>query len=91
MTISSTKRHPNNTKTDQLPIFEVITGLPRPYHNTSGNLRMLLLIVLVLEFESRRGEILNLFTKIKKDQQLRAPINSVGRHISMRVDEGRKG
>ena len=29
------KRHPNNTKTDQLPISEVITGLPRPYHNTS--------------------------------------------------------
>ena len=28
------KRHPNNTKTDQLPISEVITGLPRPYHNT---------------------------------------------------------
>ena len=27
--------HPYNTKTDQLPIFEVITGLPRPYHNTS--------------------------------------------------------
>ena len=27
------KRHPNNTKTDQLPIFEVITGLSRPYHN----------------------------------------------------------
>ena len=28
------KRHPNNTKTDQLPISDVITGLPRPYHNT---------------------------------------------------------
>ena len=27
------KRHPINTKTDQLPISEVITGLPRPYHN----------------------------------------------------------
>ena len=27
------KRHPNNTKTDQLPISGVITGLPRPYHN----------------------------------------------------------
>ena len=25
----------NNTKTDQLPISEVITGLPRPYHTTS--------------------------------------------------------
>ena len=29
------KRHPNYTKTDQLPISEVITGLPRPYHHTS--------------------------------------------------------
>ena len=28
------KRHPNYTKTDQLPISEVITGLPRPYHHT---------------------------------------------------------
>ena len=27
------KRHPNNTKTDQIPISEVITGLPRPYHH----------------------------------------------------------
>ena len=27
------KRHPNYTKTDQLPISEVITGLPRPYHH----------------------------------------------------------
>ena len=35
MIIPNTKRHPNNTKTDQLPISEVITGLPRPYHNTS--------------------------------------------------------
>ena len=49
---------------------------------------MLLLIVLVREFESRRGEILNLCAKIKKDQLLRAP--SVGKHNSTRVDEGRK-
>ena len=35
MIIPNTKRHPNNTKTDQLPISEVITGLPRPYHNSS--------------------------------------------------------
>ena len=28
------KRHPNYTKTDQLPVSEVITGLPRPYHHT---------------------------------------------------------
>ena len=27
------KRHPNYTKTDQLPISEVITGLSRPYHH----------------------------------------------------------
>ena len=31
------KRHPNNTKTDQLPISEVITGLPRPYHHNMPN------------------------------------------------------
>ena len=30
MIIPNTKRHPSNTKMDQLPIFEVITGLPRP-------------------------------------------------------------
>ena len=35
MIIPNTKRHPNNTKTDQLHISEVITGFPRPYHNTS--------------------------------------------------------
>ena len=29
------KRHPNYMKTDQLPISEVITGLPRPYHHTN--------------------------------------------------------
>ena len=29
------KRHPNYTKTDQLPISEVITGLSRPYHHTA--------------------------------------------------------
>ena len=27
------KRHPNNTKKDQLPTSEVITGLPRPDNN----------------------------------------------------------
>ena len=55
---------------------------------TSGSPRMLL--VLVREFESRRGEILNLFAKKKKkkDQLLRAP--SVGKHNSTRVDEGGK-
>ena len=48
----------------------------------------MLLVVMVREFESRRGEILNLFAKIKKDQLLRAP--SVSKHNSTRVDEGRK-
>ena len=33
MITPNTKRHPNSTKMDQLPISEVITGLPRPYHN----------------------------------------------------------
>ena len=50
---------------------------------------MLLIMVLVREIESRRGQILNIFAKIKKtDQLLRAP--SVGKHNSTRVDEGRK-
>ena len=55
---------------------------------TSGSPRMLL--VLVPEFESHRGEILNLFAKKKrkkKDQLLRAP--SVGKRNSTRADEGR--
>ena len=54
----------------------------------SGYPEMLLLILLVLEFESHRGEILRLFARIKKDQLLKA--SSVGRHKSTRVDEGRK-
>ena len=33
MIIPNTKRHPSNMKTDQLPISDVITGLPRPYHH----------------------------------------------------------
>ena len=37
-----------------------------------------MLLELVGEFKSCRGEILYLFAKIKKDQLLRAPINSVG-------------
>ena len=47
-----------------------------------------MLLDLVGEFESSRGEILNLFAKIKKDQLLRAP--TVGKHNSTRVHEGRK-
>ena len=35
MIIPNTKGHPNTTKTDQFPISEVITGLPRPCHKTS--------------------------------------------------------
>ena len=52
---------------------------------TSGSPRMVL--VLVRQFESRRGEILNLFAnkKMKKDQLLRAP--SVGAHF----DASRRG
>ena len=30
MIIPNTKRHPNNKEMDQLPMFGVITGLPRP-------------------------------------------------------------
>ena len=35
MIIPNTKRHPNNTKTDQLPVLKVIAGLPRPYLHTT--------------------------------------------------------
>ena len=35
MIIPHTKCYPDNTKTDQLPIFEVITGLPGPYLHTT--------------------------------------------------------
>ena len=52
-------------------------------------LLVILAIALVLEFETYRGEILDLFAIIEKGQFLRAP--SVGRHNSTRVDEGRKG
>ena len=48
-----------------------------------------LLVVLVREFESRRGDSLNLFLlKENKDQLLRAP--RVGTHNSTPADEGRK-
>ena len=56
---------------------------------TSGSPRMLL--VLVREFESRRGEVLIYLQQQKKrkeDQLLRAP--SVSKHNSTRVDEGKK-
>ena len=47
-------------------------------------------VELVREFESRRGEILNLLAEIKKDQQLlRAP--SVGKHSSStQAGDGKK-
>ena len=38
MIIPNTKRQPNTTKADQLYISEVITALPRPYHNMSVEL-----------------------------------------------------
>ena len=56
---------------------------------TSGSPRVLL--ALVLEFESRRGEVLKLLAKIRKDQLLRAPTRSVSRLNSTRVDEEKKG
>ena len=46
----------------------------------------MLLVVWVREFETRRGEILNLFAKKKKDQLLRAP--SVGK---AQFDASRRG
>ena len=50
---------------------------------------LLILTVLVLEFESYRGEILNLFEKIKEGSSAESAY-SVGRHNSTAVDEGRK-
>ena len=46
-----------------------------------------MLLVLVYEFESRRGMILNLFAKKKMEQLLRAP--RVGEHNLTHVDEAR--
>ena len=66
-------------------VWRVMIGVCMSPRWTSGSPRMLL--VLVREFESRRGEILNLFAK-KKNQLLRA--TSVGKHNSTRVEEGRK-
>ena len=37
MVIPNTKRHPNNTKTDQLPFWGVITDIPSPYLSTLGS------------------------------------------------------
>ena len=51
-----------------------------------------LLLELVREFDSHRGEVLTLFVEMPKyedDQLLRAP-SSVGRYNSTRVDEGRR-
>ena len=49
-----------------------------------------MLLVLVLEFESRRGEILNLFAKVEKGSTHEsAYYYSVGSHNSTRADEGR--
>ena len=50
----------------------------------------LILLALVLEFESHRDEILTKFAKKKKkDQLLRTP-SSVGRHSSTRSRRGKK-
>ena len=64
------------------------TGLSRRQSTNGGHPRTVLFIVtmLVLEFESRRGEILNLFAETK---QFRAPTRSVSRQNSTRVDEDR--
>ena len=65
----------------------VSNGSPRW---TSGSPRMLLL-VLVREFESRRGDVLKLFAKTKKKGSTAEIVYcSVGKHNSTRVDEGRK-
>ena len=77
--------HIYNTREKHTPCW---AEFPPRWSIDSGNPRMLL--VLVREFEPRRGEIFGLFAKIKKDQLLRAPNNSVGKHNSTRVDEGRK-
>ena len=47
-----------------------------------------LLVLLILEIEYHRGEILNLFAT--KDELLRVPINSVGRYNSARVESTRE-
>ena len=48
-----------------------------------------MLLSLVLEFESHRGEISNAFAK--KRGLTAGSLYSVGRRNSTRVDEGRKG
>ena len=57
---------------------------------SSGHPRILL--ALVLQFDSHRGEVLNLFAKMQKQQKgSRAPTgSSVGTHNSTRVDQIRK-
>ena len=39
MILPNTNRHPNKTKTEQFPVYEVITDLPRPYHTTGAQLQ----------------------------------------------------
>ena len=70
------------------------TAFSRPPRSSSGylpsNTTTATSVVLVLELESRRSEIVNLFAKKKREKDLLAPINSSsGRHNSTRVDEGR--
>ena len=78
----STENIINSDRPSRLPRWRINSGIPR------------ILLVLVLEFESRRGEILNLLAKKrkkekKKDQVLKA--RSVGKYNSTPVDEGTKG
>ena len=63
-----------------------IPNVVRFYFGLPSNTAML-----VLEFDSQRGEILLLFAEMekKRDQLLRAP-SSMGRYNSTRDDEGRK-
>ena len=51
---------------------------------------MILLILLVREFETRRGEMSFLFFGGKGSTAESAYFDSVGKHESTRVDEGRK-
>ena len=87
---TSTKHFPSLVRSVPLILLYILVYYRSPrWTINSDSPRMLL--VLVRKFESRRGEILNLFTttkKRKKDQLLRAP--SVGKPNSTRVDEARK-
>ena len=69
-----------------VPVIARLLSICRSPRWSSGNPRMLL--VLVREFESRRGEILTFFATKKKDQLLSA--SSVGKHNSIRRESTRQ-